>query len=710
METKRLILATTLSVAVMFLWYTVIVPWIDPPKPRPVADKEGKNAAAKVDPDAASDDESDPQESGEVPVVRPDVAKNETEAQDENEEPARKNSKSTNPVEDKEQPNNKKKSKLPSHPARVIELGSADFESGFRQLVTVNSQGAAIDQITMVDPRLVSLKKPHAPLVMLGVDSIKPRSLEIEVPQLRGNLRKLNWDVVELLPKEPPYSSVIFQIVIDGVQIRRRYEVKKADPQSARPEAAAYGLDFTTEFTNLTEEKKTLQYALQGPTGLVLENEENTSKYRDVVVGFLNSPTSVEYAYWDAKSIANGKTEQWQRPMHYIGIDSQYFAALIYPGGDQIAKPTFESVRQELIGRKNEALVQASEISVLLKSMPIVLEPADEGDGSNQVVHSSTLFAGPKRDEVLPPMSERVIDFGSFLGMGRGMISFTARQLMKLLVGIQSLTGSWGIAIMCLTILVRSVMVPISIKQAQNAARMQTIAPKLAQLKEKFKDDPQRLWKEQAQLYRKHNIRPFRMGCLPALLQMPIFIGLYQSLNNAVDLRMAPFLYIDNLAAPDALFPLPFTVPFLGWKEFNLLPVIVFCLFLLQTKLFTPPPANEEQAVQQKTMSFMMIFMLVMFYRVPAGLCVYFTVSNLWGICEKLLLPKTKAGEPLPAAGGAVKVVEPQVIAPEPRRSSGKSQEVEEMPRGSIWSMFDAIVKSAEKPDSSGRDRGDKKR
>ena len=117
---------------------------------------------------------------------------------------------------------------------------------------------------------------------------------------------------------------------------------------------------------------------------------------------------------------------------------------------------------------------------------------------------------------------------------------------------------------------------------------------------------------------------------------------LWRTLNISISLRQAPFLWIDNLAAPDMLFKLPFELPLLG-PYFNLLPLGVIGLMLAQTKLFTPPAATPEQEQQQKVMKFMMVGMMLMFYRVPAGLALYFITSSSWAIGERLLLPKTTA-------------------------------------------------------------------
>jgi YidC/Oxa1 family membrane protein insertase len=162
------------------------------------------------------------------------------------------------------------------------------------------------------------------------------------------------------------------------------------------------------------------------------------------------------------------------------------------------------------------------------------------------------------------------------------------------------------------------------------------------------------------ELYKKHGVNPFG-SCLPMLLQMPFFLGLYYCLQESIHFRLASFLWIDNLAAPDMLIwwsnNLPiisdpdnmsgsfFSFLYLG-PYFNLLPVIAVTLMLLQQKMLTPPPADEQQEMQQKMMKYMFIFIGIMFYKVAAGLCIYFIVSSLWGLCERKMLPKKVAVAP----------------------------------------------------------------
>jgi YidC/Oxa1 family membrane protein insertase len=171
-------------------------------------------------------------------------------------------------------------------------------------------------------------------------------------------------------------------------------------------------------------------------------------------------------------------------------------------------------------------------------------------------------------------------------------------------------------------------------------------------------------------LFAKHNYNPFG-GCLLMFIQLPIFIGLYRSLSVDIELLQAPLIsglwWCSNLAGPDMLWYWESYLPaFLGdpgdgWlgPYLNVLPIITIVLFLVQQKMFMPPPTDEQTRMQQQMMKYMMIFMGVLFFRVPSGLCVYFIASSLWGIAERKLLPSpTKRGDAAtsvsskPASGG----------------------------------------------------------
>jgi YidC/Oxa1 family membrane protein insertase len=184
------------------------------------------------------------------------------------------------------------------------------------------------------------------------------------------------------------------------------------------------------------------------------------------------------------------------------------------------------------------------------------------------------------------------------------------------------------------------------------SVRMQELQPEIKKLQEKFKDDRQGLGLAQMELFRKHKVSPLGT-CWVAFLQMPIFLGLYYCLQESIHFRLASFLWIPNLAAPDMLIRWGESIPWISQPAshgaiyylgpyFNLLPVIAVAFMIVQQSMMAPPATDETQAMQQKMMKYMMIFFGVMFYKVAAGLCIYFIASSVWGFTERKLLPKRK--------------------------------------------------------------------
>jgi len=178
---------------------------------------------------------------------------------------------------------------------------------------------------------------------------------------------------------------------------------------------------------------------------------------------------------------------------------------------------------------------------------------------------------------------------------------------------------------------------------------MQELAPEIKKIKEKYKNDLEKQGQAQRELWKKHNFNPLG-GCWLMFLQLPIFIGLYRCLSVDIELRQSAlipgFQWCSNLAGPDMAWHWQGILPdFLasetGWlgPYLNILPIVTIMLFIWQQKMFTPPATDEQTRMQQKMMQYMMVFMGVLFFKVPAGLCVYFVASSLWGIGERKLLP-----------------------------------------------------------------------
>jgi YidC/Oxa1 family membrane protein insertase len=293
------------------------------------------------------------------------------------------------------------------------------------------------------------------------------------------------------------------------------------------------------------------------------------------------------------------------------------------------------------------------------------------------------------------------------------IILFT-RLMNWLLDWLHWVVPNYGIAIILLTIIVRSLMIPISRKQAYLSIKMQEIAPQIKELQKKYKDSQQRT-RAVMELYRKHQVNPFG-GCLTLLLQLPIFMGLYYCLQESIHFRLAGFLWMPNLAAPDMLLWWGEGIPLISDPDnmgnifylgpfLNVLPVVAVALMLAQQKMLTPPPADEQQAFQQKLMKWMLIFFGILFYKVAAGLCIYFVVSSVWGLLERKFLPKkgaTPAGPPAgggggDGGGGGGGPGKPAGPGPGGGKRKGKKDKKAAAPKGRIGTWWQDLLDKAKK-------------
>ena len=355
--------------------------------------------------------------------------------------------------------------------------------------------------------------------------------------------------------------------------------------------------------------------------------------------------------------------------------------------GDTVTVHFYETSDHKKIAtwvrRGNLPRPELDDITVRVHSQKLKLTAGDE------VEHKFLLYHGPSKVSLLyqlsadngvsPELSHRYVDtlnlwsmtdYGRFnWGIFQWSTLLTAcSKLMHFLLYYLRFFGD-GLSILMLTVLVRGLMFPISRKQAVFSVRMQALAPELKKIQEKYKDDAKAKTEATMELYRKHNVHPLG-GCLPVLLQMPIFIGLYFALQESIHFRLASFLWMKNLAAPDMLIYWTEKIPWLSDPDsksgilgflylgpfFNLLPVIAVGLMIVQQKVMTPPAQDEQQAAQMKMMRYMMVVIGLMFYKIAAGLGMYIIISTLWGLAERQFLPKKKPvlpGQPsaIPPAG-----------------------------------------------------------
>jgi len=246
--------------------------------------------------------------------------------------------------------------------------------------------------------------------------------------------------------------------------------------------------------------------------------------------------------------------------------------------------------------------------------------------------HKFTLYIGPKEIPLLKKMGyhlDKIVDFG--------WTDFIARPLLYTLRFFYKYVHNYGIAIILLTILVKILFWPLTHKSYQSMKEMQKIQPLIAKIREKYKNDKERLNKEMLNLYRTYKVNPFS-GCLPIIIQIPVFFALYRVLCDAIELRHAPFmLWINDLSAPDRLFHFPFPIPFMSPPYgIPVLTLLMGATMYIQQKM-SPQPGDPAQA---KMMMFLPIIFTFMFINFPSGLVLYWLVNNILSIAQQYRIQK----------------------------------------------------------------------
>ena len=228
---------------------------------------------------------------------------------------------------------------------------------------------------------------------------------------------------------------------------------------------------------------------------------------------------------------------------------------------------------------------------------------------------TSKLWTGPKLQNEMGQVADHLD-----LTVDYGWAWFIAKPLFWLLTFIQQLVQNWGVAIICVTLVVKAILYPLTKAQYTSMAKMRMLQPKLQEMRERFGEDRQRMSQEMMKLYKDEKVNPLG-GCLPLLLQMPIFIALYWTFMEAVELRHAPFFgWVQDLSAQDPYYILPI--------------LMGASMFLLQK--MSPTPVADP--MQQKIMNFMPLIFMVFFLWFPAGLVLYWLVSNLITIIQQQLI------------------------------------------------------------------------
>jgi len=286
----------------------------------------------------------------------------------------------------------------------------------------------------------------------------------------------------------------------------------------------------------------------------------------------------------------------------YVAMVQHYFASAWVLG---------DGIKRDLFMRK---------VDTNLYAVGMITSLNDIAPGSSKTV-DATFFAGPEEEkmlEVLSPGLERVKDYG--------YLTIMAKPLYWLLDKIHSFVGNWGWSIMALVLLLKITFYWLNAKAYASMAKMKAVNPKITEMRERLKDKPQQMQQEMMRIYREEKVNPMG-GCFPIMIQIPVFIALYNVLLSSVEMRNAPWiLWIHDLSLPDPYY---------------ILPLVMTLTTVLQTALNPAPP----DPMQAKMMWFMPLAFSVMFFFFPAGLVIYWITNNILSITQQWII-NTRMGVP----------------------------------------------------------------
>lgn len=335
------------------------------------------------------------------------------------------------------------------------------------------------------------------------------------------------------------------------------------------------------------------------------------------------------------------ETAEAMKDVRWAAVANQYFCTLATPQVDPKALSA-EQVAQRGIGvwaRRNaippEQWAKARQLPASSRQLHAIdgalqmsgftLEPGASATRSFEVL------AGPseyRRLKQFDTQETEILDFGMFGWISKGLLSS--------LNWLQSWLGTYWAAICVLTVIIRSAMWPLQNRATATAKKMAALSPKLKEIQERYKDEPMRMQQETGKLWKQYGINPLG-GCLPLLVQIPIFFGFYNMLNKAVELRNSGFLWVEDLSQPD-------TVAHLFGIPVNILPLVMAATMFVQMKL--TPKAGDP--MQQRIMMFMPLIFIALCYNYAAALALYWSVQNVFSIVQLYVTRDKLAAEPTP--------------------------------------------------------------
>jgi len=422
-------------------------------------------------------------------------------------------------------------------------------------------------------------------------------------------------------------TDVVYRAVLDKkVEVTRHYIVSPDKAAGSDP----YIIRCETTLRNLADSPTTpmlvaLSIGTAEPsnaldTGLQLTTEFSNGKDQTLVrrASLEGSNGFLGFGVSGPKALIEGSG-----PIVWATVKNQFFAAILTPDEPAAGLETRRvKLLQDLPDADKRAYGITADVDFSVAAIPAHGETTIAGN----------FYVGPKEyprlsnTDVFRRDEDRIMDFGNFV------FRFCAALLLTVMTWFHSWTANWGIAIILTTLSLKVLFLPITLAQSRTSRRTQKVMPEMKLIKEKYKDNPQKLQAATMELYKKHKINPVA-GCIPMLLTIPFFWAFFTMLRSAAELRYAPFLWAHDLSAPDTVGAI--SLPIIGLISINILPLLLGVVNFAQMHV-TPQPAVDN--AQMKMMKFMPIMFVLFYYNWSCALSLYSTINGLFTIGQQLVV------------------------------------------------------------------------
>ena len=473
--------------------------------------------------------------------------------------------------------------------------------------------GGAIQEIVLKD--FATSRDDDSPYVMNGERS----GPALELTGLLGLDKSEAFQLVE--PSRDP-SIVEFRKVIEGnYQVTRRYSISEDTNQEK-----AYLIKHELEFRNLTDQSLFIgDFSLNA--GTVAPSGPQDAQL--LTFGYYDGEDTKFFAQskFTGSSIPFFSSEprdyiSEDRSLDWISLKNQFFITILKPNQSGVG---FFAQPVEFPQLANQSRPQLG-MTGLLKMDSFTLAPQDTQ------VFEFDYYIGPKEFNRVSRVGENTEE-----GMQFGFFGAISKLLLTMMNGFYSFSHNYGVAIILLTLAIKVIFLPINLISSRSMKRMGKLQEPMKAINEKFADSPQKKQEMMMAMYRLNKVNPVA-GCLPMLIQIPIFFGLFYMLLSAAELRLADFIWIADLSMQEGIFTMPFSIPFMG-DQFNILPFIYLVSLVIQMGMMPTPSVDNAQV---KMMKFMPYIFFPIIYTFASGLVLYWTVNNVFTIGQQWMINRKK--------------------------------------------------------------------